>query len=117
MDTYRYKVICMSHTLKCPICHGNLVNITPIISRVESIDGVAEIYDTIGYNGYCVSMKCKVYKVTFDKYCNVIGIKKYKDIQTKRRVVAKILEQNWDKYSYKTKKKLWQKYERAKKYL
>jgi len=99
----------MNYILKCPICHSTLIHITPII--------LENPLDIIGYEGYCPSMRCTCKKITFDKDYNVIGIKRFRDINTKRRVVARILEQNWDKYSYKTKKKLWQKYERAKKYL
>ena len=99
----------MNYILKCPICHSTLINVTPIIDM--------DLLIPIGYEGYCGSLKCKAYKITFDRQYNVVGIKKYKDLQTKRRKIAKILHENWSRYSYKTKKKLWQKYERAKKYL
>ena len=99
----------MNYILKCPICHSTLIHITPII--------LENPLDIIGYEGYCSSLRCKANKVTFDRQFNVIGVKKYKDLQTKRRKIAKILNQNWSKYSSRTKKKLKQKYERAKKYL
>ena len=102
-------IIMMSKIFRCPICRSCLVNVTPIIDM--------DLLIPIGYEGYCGSLKCKAYKITFDKQFNVVGVRRFRDINTKRRVVARILEQNWDKYSYKTKKKLWRKYERAKKYL
>ena len=99
----------MNYILKCPICHSTLINVTPIIDMGSLIP--------IGYEGYCPSMRCTCKKITFDKDYNVIGIKRFRDINTKRRVVARILEQNWDKYSSKTKRRLKDKYLRAKKYL
>jgi len=99
----------MNYILKCPICHSTLIHITPII--------LENPLDIIGYEGYCPSMRCTCKKITFDKDYNVIGIKRFRDINTKRRVVARILEQNWDKYSSKTKRRLRDKYLRAKKYL
>jgi len=99
----------MNYILKCPICHSTLIHITPII--------LENPLDIIGYEGYCSSLRCKAYKVTFDKQFNVVGVRRFRDINTKRRVVARILEQNWDKYSSKTKRRLRDKYLRAKKYL
>jgi len=99
----------MNYILKCPICHSTLIHITPII--------LENPLDIIGYEGYCSSLRCKAYKVTFDRQFNVIGIKKYKDLQTKRRKIARILHENWSRYSRKTKRRLRDKYLRAKKYL
>ena len=99
----------MSKIFRCPICHSTLINITPIT--------LEDPLDVVGYYGFCTSFRCKVYKVVFDVQYNIVGIKKYRDIQTKRKIVAKVLSQNWSKYSRYAKKKLWQKYKRAKKYL
>lgn len=102
-------MIYMSHTLKCPICHGNLIHVTPI--TLESP------LDVIGYTAYCPSLRCRVYKVILDSNYNVLHIKKFSNIMVKRRIIAKALSQNWNKYSKRTKSKLMQKYKRAKKYL
>ena len=99
----------MSYTLKCPICHSTLINVTPIIDM--------DLLIPIGYEGYCGSLKCKAYKITFDKQFNVVGVRRFRDINTKRRKIAKILHENWSRYSRKTKRRLRDKYLRAKKYL
>jgi len=106
-------IIMMSKIFRCPRCHGEVIGILPIIL----FDHNNAIYTVVGYEGFCSSLRCRVCKVTYDKNYNVVGIRMFKDLQTKRKVMAKILHENWDKYSYKTKKKLWQKYERARKYL
>ena len=102
-------IIMMSKIFRCPVCHSTLINVTPIIDM--------DLLIPICYEGYCSSLRCKAYKVTFDRQFNVIGIKKYKDLQTKRRKIAKILHENWSRYSRKTKIRLRDKYLRAKKYL
>lgn len=102
-------IIMMSKIFRCPRCHGEVIGILPII--------LENPLDIVGYEGFCSSLRCRVQKITYDKNYNVVGIRMFKDLQTKRKVMAKILHENWDKYSYKTKKKLWRKYERAKKYL
>jgi len=102
-------IIMMSKIFRCPRCHGEVISILPII--------LENPLDIVGYEGFCSSLRCRVCKVTYDKNYNVVGIRMFKDLQTKRKVMAKILHENWSRYSSKTKRRLRDKYLRAKKYL
>ena len=92
----------MSNITKCPKCHGKLIYSHAILNKNNN-EVLFKIY-------YCPSLRCKVKKVICDNGDNILNIEYYKNIDTKRKIIAKILKANWRKYSLKTKKKLYNKY-------
>jgi len=87
--------------LVCPICHGEVVGIHPIINTDNG-----EIF---GYYGYCKSLKCRVRRITYDRNFKAISFTKWNNLSKKRKFLYETLKSkrkngNWT-YKKKTNKK------------
>jgi len=93
-----------NNLIRCPNCHSKLIGIWKVFNE--------DYTDILYIHGYCPSLKCRIRKVTFDKNLKVLSTTKYNSLEKKKEVIAKILSRNYKRYSYKTKKKLRDKYEK-----
>lgn len=99
----------MNSILHCPNCHSRLVGISKIHDK--------ESWQLLLIYGYCPSIKCRVKRVVFDSDCRVLNVEKYRNLDVKKKIIAKILRENWKNYRPKTKRKLWSKYEKLKPFM
>ena len=87
----------ITYFVTCPVCHGKIVSLTPIIN-VET----TEVY---GYHGYCCSLKCRVKRVTFDRDFRAISFTKWSSLNEKRKFLYETIKTKRKNGNYSYKKK------------
>jgi len=99
----------VSRPVTCPVCHGEVVNLYPIINSSTG--------ETYGFYGYCPSLKCKVRRVTFDKNFKAVGFTKWSSLDKKKEYLYRTLKVNRRNGTYRYRKKTEKKWQQLKKYL